>query len=462
MRILLFLITAYFFGIMSISGFNARSVASFLKHAKSLVKPPRSVQKIHVVVGNEACDADSIVSSVCHAYLQYLKSLSNATDKSEYLPVASICRSDLHFRREVKVLLEKIHIELEDLICLEEVPLSDLLSTNKLNITLVDHNTLSSELAPYSPCCVEIVDHHQDAGGLPTVTGTKRTVAFDPLTKKATVGSTCTLIAEKYIEFVQNTDGCFKELPQEIATLLFGVILLDTINMDSAAGIGTARDAAMLEALAPFTIQPRDGLFEQLRGAKLDPGFWDELSAGDVMRIDYKAFHTAKMKENGVGKIGMAAALQPIERFLAKDGVSESIQAIMRAQQLDVVVVMSFVHEPAPTRELLLCCRSRAHLDALLQYFLHDPSHGLCMRKLEVGGVAARMADLFPPVPVPVPVPVQVRTTGSSSAAGEHLYAEVFAQGNAKASRKQLAPALVQFLEETPFPNAVHHDADSL
>ena len=74
---------------------------------------------------------------------------------------------------------------------------------------------------------VEIVDHHLDMGGHAAVIGAQRNVAFDAETKKALVGSACTLVAEVLSPELR--------ADATLATLLGGVILIDTLNMDPAA-----------------------------------------------------------------------------------------------------------------------------------------------------------------------------------------------------------------------------------
>lgn len=252
----------------------------------------------------------------------------------------------------------------------------------------------------------------------------KRNIAFDKHTNKALVGSTCTLVAEKYFE--SSTAMC-----HDTATLLMGVIVLDTINMDPHAAIGTERDRAALEKLCTISTHSRTELFELLRGAKLDPEFWRQLSVEDVLRIDYKAFQSASMKIQQVPTLGMAAALMPLDVFLMKNDLYETVKRAIAEQDLGLLVVMTFVNQPAPHRELLVLANisHEALFHAITQYLQDNSQHTLnCSLLLSEHATA------------------QSKLQPSSVSSDEWILSVALKQGDAKASRKQVAPLLTNFL----------------
>ena len=97
------------------------SLRSFLEHAKqrlSLIGSSTNADArirttVHVCLGNEAADADSLVSTLCYAYLKNnLMSVpadtcsgSSSGDGSDviFLPAAGISRADLTLRRDVQL-----------------------------------------------------------------------------------------------------------------------------------------------------------------------------------------------------------------------------------------------------------------------------------------------------------------------------------------------------------------------
>jgi exopolyphosphatase len=395
--------------LMSALASKVSSVAAFLQKTRAALLHPLN-GRVNVVTGNQACDADSMVSALCFAYLN---NKAEEVDNSRvYVPVCMLARQDLAFRNEVKLLLERIETDLNDLLCLEDVDMQHLHEQDILEITLLDHNVLDSKLAKFDDSVVEIIDHHADNKRYDGVTSEKRNIAFDKHTGRALVGSACTLVAERFADALRTEP--------DIATLLMGVIALDTINMESSSGIGTSRDADMLKHLSQISSQDQNQLFEALRGAKLDPSFWRSLTASEALRIDYKSFNSPQMKQGGIKDIGMASILQPLQDFLSKEDVVSTMERTLHEQELGVLVVMSFVHHPAPKRELLFLTRDKDFHDALAAY-LHDSTrHDLNCEPLSLDHAA-------PP---------------------SETYLSVFTQKNTKASRKQVAPTLLSFFDQ--------------
>jgi len=97
---------------------------SFLQKAAYAAKQPlaakisdpaaAATKKITICIGNEASDADSIVSSLCLAYLkqqQHAAAHSAAGEEEEdkaFVPVVSVPRSILKLRRETQLLLRSV------------------------------------------------------------------------------------------------------------------------------------------------------------------------------------------------------------------------------------------------------------------------------------------------------------------------------------------------------------------
>jgi hypothetical protein len=194
--------------------------------------------------------------------------------------------------------------------------------------------------------------------------------------------------------------------------------------MSPAAGIGTERDMSAIKTLESISSagKSRDELFDILRNAKMDPLFWEELSAADTLRMDYKRFSTGLAPGCGVG---IASVLQPISRFISKMDVRESVSAAICDQNLNGLVVMSFVHHPVPTREVLICSPSSEYTRRLSEYLCSNEDLDFqmsAMGGLDVGGVM-----------------------------GSGLSCAVFRQGHVKASRKQMAPAIQKFEDSATF-----------
>ena len=174
--------------------------------------------RLHFVLGNEAGDADSIISALCYAYVLYSQRQTNSLyfgnnnddDDEEWsttltgtendvavivVPIVSIPRSEIKLRPDVVRLLDLAGIDIRDLICIDdEFIISTLLLATRASsstsstttsaatseeaatsspiiprskkqqvcLILVDHNRLRSSLSHLSNNVIEIMDHHED------------------------------------------------------------------------------------------------------------------------------------------------------------------------------------------------------------------------------------------------------------------------------------------------------------
>ncbi|KAG5177284.1 hypothetical protein JKP88DRAFT_189237 [Tribonema minus] len=375
-------------------------------------------------MGNEAADADSIVSSLCLAYHKDACRAADATDAAAdrnplYVPVISVPRGDLPLRQDAVLLLSRAGVGTDDMVFSDEVDLQGMHSSGRLCLTLTDHNALSSGLASLDSAVLEIVDHHSDLGQHSHVSGAARDIAFADGSPK--VGSACTLIAERLLKSAPPD-----AVTPQIAMLLMGVIAVDTINLNPQAKRATPRDVAALEALEPLSADAagnrvtRDELFEALRSAKFDARFWRSLSVADCLRYDYKH---GDCDSCGGRSVGLSAVLMRLDEFLAKERAADALLRRIRDEHLDLLGVLMFVTEPEPLRQLLLVdAREDGALLSALKRCLAERAGGLELREMNV--------------------PAEVR----EALGGARVVA--FAQGNVAASRKQVAPALLECLSK--------------
>ncbi|KDO20631.1 hypothetical protein SPRG_12988 [Saprolegnia parasitica CBS 223.65] len=365
---------------------HAEKLNAFLRQARQAVATSASVQ---VVMGNEACDADSMVSSLVHAFT------------ASAVPVMSVDRDQFALRCEVSALFRAAHIDVDALLFQDEIDLAGLHAAQKLRLVLTDHNKLKAALAPLDASVVAIMDHHDDLGAHGHVTGSSRDIAFERTDAggRALVGSACTLVAERSLSLE----------PLE-ATLLLGVIALDTMNMDAAAKKGTARDQAVLDKLDALSLVPRHDLYVWLVEEKFSPDNWSRFTFANCLAYDYKRFESS-----GVS-YGSSAILVPLPTFWAK---GESPLAQLEAHRarlgLTFALVQSMVHAvDGPKRQLLLYCPDRRLRDDLVAFLNRAP---LQLTPLDALGEPA---------------------------------VDAFDQANIAMSRKQLVPLLDGYLATLP------------
>lgn len=313
----------------------------------------------------------------------------------------------------------------------------------------------------------------------------RRDVAFAGDT--ALVGSACTLVVEAFLKAEESSskggdntevqgadDGAANEVGMTgsgnnasplalmgpaLATLLSGVILLDTMNMSPEAGKGTRRDAAALEVLLKRCTVDRTKLFETLQGAKFDPQWWASLSAAQSLAYDYKqaeVTYASSEKSDATAAptdsltYGVASVLVSVPDLMAESDFSVACEEFMRQRSLKLLVVMALVTEPAKDddkggmssarRELLLVSKTAEGLEAAVAAIAAPSSEmgqTLGLSPLESTSNAAVSAS-------------NIAGSGSNEgkeAAKPAVFARAFAQAALKKSRKQAMPLLHGTLE---------------
>jgi exopolyphosphatase len=396
------------------------SLADFLRQVKN---DPTS----HVVIGNSAGDADSIVSALAYSYIRSVVLHQHEKEffqEESVTPVVAISRRDLEASRpETLLLLKWAGIATSDLIYFDNPQVRARATT----ATLVDHNHLQAD--GYDHCrVVGIIDHHQDDGmhsDCPT-----RQIAYSG--GKVLVASTCTLLAE----FLMNDHPANNLLKTAspptpphpaLATLLLGVILLDSVNLQVQAGKVTDRDRNAVAFLVnntewansclPVSCRSNDDstpdlskVFETLQQAKFDRDFWMALSIRDALRLDYKSF-----RDNA---FGIATVLISWNDFKEKKNLVAELKSFVDEIQTQLLIVM-FGYQDADgrlKRELLLYSSSET-----TGYSRDMVADFLIAKNLDLHPINVDDAQLL-----------------------------VFVQGNAKASRKQVAPLVGEFYEQPP------------
>jgi exopolyphosphatase len=438
----------------------------------SHVSTVASDHSIHVVIGNEAGDADSIVSAIAWAYVtscysawyDHLHDNDNTPWSSEELriPICSIPRGDLETQRpEMMLLLRLAGLDPSLLLYPADLDMwwSQSSSNDSMDVTLVDHNRLSSSWSSAQQSLgrlrvVEIVDHHVDEQ-LYLNTVTNRNIAFDQ--GQALVASACTLVVEQMQNVWRLSSGsgapreqCAATIPAPLGVLLLGVILLDSINLSPSAGKVTERDVQAVQTLldctnwteavtfgpadasAALALGPRNHqpdlsiLFNVLQNAKFAPSFWKSLSVRDALRLDYKRFSTPRRDAADPAAIGISTVLLPWSDFVSQENVAESIHAFMQEMNVSLFGIMLAYtndNDGGLHRELVLVTKASdvdtTVLSDLVNYMLTHHDNPL------------KLTEMVDPL------------LQSNSV----LTMRCFVQHNVQGSRKQVAPALLEFFK---------------
>ncbi len=338
---------------------------------------------IHVVMGNEASDLDSMASSI--VYASFLEKTSKSDDEL-FIPLINIPAADFKLRTEAVYLFAEAGIETTNLLFIDEINIEEIFKSGRLKITLIDHNKLSGGQEYLSGCIEEILDHHKDENAYPVKNKT-----IEP------VGSCATLVAEK----IRDKAGALEN--REEALLLAGPILLDTVNFSKEAGRTTEKDIKVIDYITTAFKIDRNKVFDRLQFEKFNTA---PLSSYDILRKDYKEWVM------GSKKTGFSSALISMENWLKKDPqLLEAADKYYTKNSLDILFIMIAYTEPEFTRELILFSKDAVLLESVYAYLQDN------------GGELA---------PAQIKVPVDRR-------AGFYL------QGNIGWSRKKLQPVVQEY-----------------
>lgn len=136
----------------------------------------------------QAADTDSIVGSVCLAYLRQRQS---APAVRWVAPWIQCSRRELSLRSETSALLRRAGVDPAWLVCRDELDLTHL-RAGDVRFVLVDHNALAGRIldaAPWAADAVEeIIDHHLDTGAHPVRCQLLRCIELASLTQRVRAG----------------------------------------------------------------------------------------------------------------------------------------------------------------------------------------------------------------------------------------------------------------------------------
>lgn len=293
----------------------------YLKEVKSLVKNP--LKPILVVLGNESVDLDSAVSSICLGYHLNKSPKSHLLVKSteEFLvaPVINATREDLPLKTEVTYWLRKHGIELENLLCRDEINLSESVKS----FVLVDHH-----VSPFSKKAIAVLDHR------PFDQSCKLCDCFINIQE---VGSNGTLVVDAIKRDLNGEN--FSDDYKDVLKLCYGPIVLDTINFSREADKVRPLDIEIAEFIEKLldiedVINYRKILFDELVAARAD---LSTLNSLQVLSKDLKII------SNEAGTVKIAIPAVNVFQYIEMEHAAENVKKFAVRENIDVVFLMGLV-----------------------------------------------------------------------------------------------------------------------
>lgn len=305
------------------SFFKFMRMNKYLKEVKTLVKGLKK-QPVLVVIGNESVDLDSAVSSICLAYhLNKVKCNSSVIPASQQavqflaVPVINAPRLDLPLKTEVTHWLQKHHIELDNLLCRDEINLSD----NVDSFVLVDHH-----VSEFRAKVISVLDHRP----FDSISN----LSSDCFISIQEVASCATLVAD-VIRSDENPAVCSEDY-SEALKLCYGAIVLDSINFSEKADKVRPLDvktSEFIETLLNIEDVPnaRKSLFEDLVAARANVASLDSLQ---ILSKDLKTI------SNENGKVKVAIPGVDVFKYIEMENAANSVKIFSERSGIDVVVLM--------------------------------------------------------------------------------------------------------------------------
>lgn len=293
------------------------SLARYLKwtHSKmrAIERGERPLETVHIVIGNQSADMDSIMSAIAYSYSNGYRGL--------YVPVINIPKEELPLRGDVEYVLKTIQIDPGTFLYQEDLPfLLKLANDGCLRVTLVDHNRLSPDQDFFKDYVEQIIDHHQDEKDC-------YPLLLEEQKKIVKIGSTSTLIAQMILE----QKG---QLSSQEAYVLLSAILLDTRNLTNQ-DVTTEEDrriATLLKQKAGSYYT--DSLFDQLVKNKYSV---EHLTPNLLLKKDYKRYREGKLLY-GIASIPRGINWIPSNRSEWKGAFEESL----KKQQIHLLAAIAY------------------------------------------------------------------------------------------------------------------------
>lgn len=311
--------------------------------------------KLHIVLGNEACDLDSAVSALVYAFL--LSSLQKGEEKKDWVvvPVLNIQQEDYPLKTEVSYWLNKHSITQEHIVFRNE--LDDVREkASDVELTLVDHNVQAINDKDLEPQVVSILDHHKLER--PDPESVRDGIRIEM------VGSCCTLVAEEILEKLPEI------MDNTTASLLYGTIILDTVNLNKEAKRVTEKDIGICQRLpSHMNLKPsNDDIFRELTAAKSNVS---SLTSEQLLRKD------VKVVEGQDVTVAISSVPMSVKSYLERPDVYETLKLHCANQSYAAIVIMGItIMEDSVTRDIAVFSEN-GELKKKVAHHLEGASDGI-------------------------------------------------------------------------------------
>ncbi|XP_068236710.1 exopolyphosphatase PRUNE1 isoform X2 [Palaemon carinicauda] len=258
------------------------------------------------------------MSKFCNFLAEAKTTLGDDEENWAIVPSLNIQQEDYPLKTEVSYWLSKHGVTQEHIIFRNELDLAREKALD-VKLTLVDHNVQAINDKDLEPLVVSILDHHKLER--PNPENVRDGIRIEM------VGSCSTLVAEEVLEKLPDI------LDNTTASLLYGTIILDTVNLNKEAKRVTAKDIEVCQHLqSRMNFEPNNNdIFKELTAAKSDVS---NLTSEELLRKDVKVVEGCDLK------IAIPSIPMSVKRYLEQPGVSETLKHHCAKHDYAVIVIM--------------------------------------------------------------------------------------------------------------------------
>ncbi|XP_008301155.1 protein prune homolog [Stegastes partitus] len=378
----------------------------FLKSSRSAAKTGfRNNLRVHVILGSESCDLDSAVSTLAMAYF-LSRTSSGRLGCPLVVPVLNIPRSQFHLRADVLLLFREAGVAMETLVFRDEVDLVRLHANRRLALTLVDHNVLPSADSDLEAVVVEVIDHHQ----------LERTASLSCPVNVEMVASCATLVTERILS------RPLEILDKQLALLLYGAMVVDSVNLSPLVGKVTVKDSQTVHLLQMQfpDLPPSSALHTALHKAKFS------ISG---LTTNHILLNNMKTVVRGDLRAAASVVYMSLDSFLLTKNLQQQLCDFCQSHRLDAVVAMTISFSDQsykPVRQLVIYSSNSMFRQEISHALQNSQSPALCL----------------------------------SPASSPYKDILAYHQGNALASRSKVLPVLAHFLSRWQQENGENGQLD--
>ncbi|XP_069891882.1 protein prune homolog 2 isoform X2 [Dipodomys merriami] len=289
----------------------------FLQRAKSKLDRSKRLEKVHVVIGPQSCDLDSLISAFTYAY--FLDKVSPPGILC--LPVLNIPRTDFNYFAETRFILEELSISESFHIFRDDINLHQLNDEGKLSMTLVGSNVLASEDKTLESAVVKVINPVEQNDGEVGLREPSSSLVLKELLREAP-----------------------ELITEQLAHLLRGSILFKWMTMDpNQVSEKQEEILSILEEQFP-NLPPREDIISVLQETQFSA---QGLSIEQILLKDLKEL------TDGEIKVAISTVNLTMENCLFHSNVASDFKAFTDKFGFDVLILFaSCLSEQLPRRQI--------------------------------------------------------------------------------------------------------------